>query len=163
VPEYGLDFLDQPIRHPPERFAELQAEDPELARRVERFVATCGPAPRPSEQRVLCHADLDNEHILIDLERETVTGVIDWADIGMCPPCAELEGFAGWRGRAFTAQVLRYYRGAVTEADMGWIRQRTVHIAIGNLCYGRMAGRRPYVDAGLHSLRQVLDDAWDGG
>ena len=163
VPRSTLANLDRPLNQPPELVAHLHAEDAELAARVERFIAECPPAPRPSDQRVLCHADLDLEHILIDPERETVTGVIDWADHMFSAACGDFVGIAGWRGPAFVQRVLAHYRGPARAADLEWIRQRVVFVAIGNFSYGRMTDRRPYREAGLHYLRQALGGSWSAG
>ena len=57
--------------------------------------------------------------------------------------------------------VLAHYRGPASEADLEWMRQRAVHVGLGNLAYGRMAKRPPYIRAGLHTLRQVLPPAWE--
>jgi aminoglycoside phosphotransferase (APT) family kinase protein len=160
IPSADLRYLDEPIRVVAERSAHLHAEDPELSACLERFMASRSTPPRPSDRLVLTHADLDVEHILIDLDAEQVTAVIDWADVSFAAACGEFEAFAGWRGRAFTSQVLAHYRGPATDADLEWMRQRAIHVALGNLSYGRMAARRPYVDAGLHFLRQTLPPAW---
>jgi len=160
MPSSDLGYLGEPIRIVEDRFAHLRAEDPVLSERLQRFMATRPASSRPDDRRVLTHADLDLEHILIDLDAERITGVIDWADVRLAAACGEFESFASWRGRAFTSQVLAHYRGPVHDADMEWIRQRAIHVALGNLTYGRMAQRPPYVQAGLHALRQVLPPAW---
>ncbi len=57
---------------------------------VERFLA-CAPPPAPApDELVLAHNDLGGEHVLIDPEAMTITGIIDWSDAAVADPAAEL-------------------------------------------------------------------------
>ena len=107
----------------------------------------------------MCHADLDVEHILIDPESGRLTGIIDWADVSLAPGCGEFTAFLGWRGEAFTGQELSHYDGDVGTADLPWLRQRAIHVALGNLAYGCLGDKPSYVRAGLHNLECLLSEA----
>jgi len=79
--------------------------------------------------------------------------------VGLAPACGEFEALLAWRGPRFTTAVLGAYDGNVDEGDMEWLRQRAIHVALGNLTYGRLTSKRPYVRAGLHGLERLLPPA----
>ena len=70
-------------------YTAVSARLPAAARtRVEAFLAAAPPAE--PERTVFCHADLGAEHLLVDPEARTITGVIDWADAAIADPARDL-------------------------------------------------------------------------
>jgi aminoglycoside phosphotransferase (APT) family kinase protein len=56
-------------------------------RAIEAFLTEPGP---PAGEPVFCRNDLGTEHILVDPETRTITGVIDWTDAAMADPAYDL-------------------------------------------------------------------------
>jgi aminoglycoside phosphotransferase (APT) family kinase protein len=68
-------------------YREIVEHVPEAARPVvEYFLGRAPPAEPPAA--VFCHNDLGAEHVLVDVETNAVTGIIDWADAAIADPPA---------------------------------------------------------------------------
>lgn len=68
------------------------------------------PWPFPS---ALCHSDLKGEHFLVSADGGRVLGILDWSDLALCDPAADVRGVWIWLGGAFVADMLRHYSAAV--------------------------------------------------
>lgn len=71
---------------------------------------------------VLVHCDLAAEHVLYDLTRQELTGVIDWSEIAISDPAVDLAGFFHWGGQPCIAAVLSAYVGTIDEDVLGRAR-----------------------------------------
>lgn len=120
---------------------------------VEDFLGqTPPPEPRAA---VFCHNDLGAEHVLVDVESNTVTGVIDWADAAIADPARDLALVYRDLGPEVFDLMLGGY--AWDEAD----RERAVFYArcklVEDLAYGLgTPGARRYAEAGLAHLARTF-------
>jgi len=107
-----------------------------------------------------CHNDLGAEHLLVDVEASTITGVIDWTDAAAADPAHDLALIYRDLGPAIFDLTLAHYDGEWTDAH----RERTLFYARcassrtsptacapANVCMRRPAwttslGRLPSVD-----------------
>lgn len=98
---------------------------------------------------VLLHADLAEDHILLDIPHRRVTGIIDFGDTGIGDPAFDV-----W------AQVLPYYRGTVDETFLARRTfYRTLVPPLNALLFGQLHAEAHLVKEGLEELLCVLDDA----
>jgi aminoglycoside phosphotransferase (APT) family kinase protein len=108
---------------------------------IEVFLAA--PPPAGGYPLVFSHNDLGIEHVLVDPERWTVTGVIDWSDAALVDP-------------AYDAGLLYRDLGPAALDACPDGADRAVFYArcsvFEDLAYGLEAGRRPYVDKSLTAL-----------
>jgi aminoglycoside phosphotransferase (APT) family kinase protein len=65
--------------------------------------------PRPSPSCRLAHGDLYAGHLLFDAATLELTGIIDFADIGLHDPAIDFVQLFHWRGEAFVRLVLDAY------------------------------------------------------
>ena len=54
---------------------------------VEDFLGHTPPAVAPAE--AFCHNDLGAEHVLVDAETGSITGVVDWTDAAIADPARD--------------------------------------------------------------------------
>jgi aminoglycoside 2''-phosphotransferase len=116
-----------------------------LTRRFERFLADerhFAFAP------VLIHADLAEDHILLDLPHRRVTGIIDFGDTGIGDPAFDVM-----------PPVLPHYGGTVDETFLARRAfYRTLVPPLNALLFGQIHGEAHLVTEGLEELLSVLDD-----
>ena len=129
----------------------------ELGRRIEAYLASEAPA-EPAVPHVLTHADLGEEHILVDPDSGEVTGVIDWADAFTGCRSRDYLGlyFAGGRDyaeRAFAAAGVR-----PTAGEWQWLAHESIGIGIGHVFYGFRGEQPSIMKDGLEKLPQLLGD-----
>ncbi len=96
----------------------------------------------------LIHGDLSGEHVLLDLENQRVTGIIDFGDSGIGDPAFDV-----WD------KVLPYYPGTV---DNTWQQRREFYGRLGSLhsiVFGVEYNDTGLVHYGLHKI----EDEWFGG
>lgn len=95
----GVSTLPVPRRQDAERTFQPVAEWlPAPDRRLlEDFLGRAPPAK--SQALALCHNDLGSEHILVDVESNAVTGIIDWAVVAIADPGlhAQKTRYITWR------------------------------------------------------------------
>jgi aminoglycoside phosphotransferase (APT) family kinase protein len=123
---------------------------------VEDFLARTPPAePRAA---VFCHNDLGAEHVLVDVETNAVTGVIDWADAAIADPARDLALIYRDLGTEIFELMVDCYEGRFDDSD----RERAVFYArcklIEDIAYGVRTGARPYVEAGLARLARTFEE-----
>ncbi|GAA3837013.1 hypothetical protein GCM10022226_68790 [Sphaerisporangium flaviroseum] len=124
---------------------------PASARRlVEDFLGRTPPAEPPALR--FCHNDLGAEHVLVDVEANTVTGVIDWGDAALADPVRDLALIYRDLGPEVFDLALAHDQGDWDEAG----RERAVFYArcrlIEDIVYGVTTGARQYADAALAHL-----------
>jgi len=116
--------------------------------------------PPPAEPRVLafCHNDLGAEHVLVDVEANAVTGIIDWTDAAIADPARDLALVYRDLGPEVCRLLLAHYEGSFGDAD----RERAVFYArcklIEDLAYGLgTPGARRYAEFGLSHLGRTFE------
>lgn len=102
---------------------------------------------------VLIHGDLDAAHILVDLERARITGIIDFGDARVGDPALD---FAGCEG-AFRAELLASYELPLDEtigerADIYRHNISPFHAVL----YGLEIGDPTWVRRGVEAVREEL-------
>ena len=123
-------------------------------RLVEDFLGRTPPAePRGA---AFCHNDLGAEHLLVDVEANAVTGVIDWTDAAVADPVRDLALIYRDLGPEIFELTLAHYEGHFDDAD----RERTVFCArcklLEDIAYGLRTGARRYAEAGLAHLARIF-------
>lgn len=124
-------------------------------RRIEGFLVR-NP---PTEPRTLafCHNDLGAEHVLVDVEANAVTGIIDWTDAAITDPARDLALVYRDLGPEACRMALAHYGGLFDGSD----RERTIFYArcklIEDLAHGLgTPGAERYAEAGLSHLARTF-------
>jgi aminoglycoside phosphotransferase (APT) family kinase protein len=123
---------------------------------VEDFLGRTPPAePRAA---AFCHNDLGAEHVLVDVEANAVTGIIDWTDAAITDPARDLALIYRDLGPEFFELMVACYDGRFDNAD----RERAVFYArcklLEDIAYGVRTGARPYAEAGLAHLARTFEE-----
>jgi aminoglycoside phosphotransferase (APT) family kinase protein len=122
---------------------------------VEDFLTRTPPAePRAA---AFCHDDFGAEHVLVDVEMNTITGVIDWTDAAIADPVRDLALIYRDLGPEVFDLTLTHYGGRFDDAE----RERAVFHArcklLEDIAYGvRTPGARRYAEAGLAHLARTF-------
>jgi aminoglycoside 2''-phosphotransferase len=101
-------------------------------------------------QPVLIHADLGLDHILVDEQRATITGVIDFGDAVVGDPALDFVGF----DEALRQDVLSNYDLTIDETLLdraAWYWQVGPFYEV---LYGLQIGEPKYVESGLEGIRE---------
>lgn len=110
------------------------------------------PSVVPSSPAVLVHNDFAAEHVLLDPETRSLTGVIDWSDIAIAPAVVDMAGVFHWGGAAFVDAVLASYRGAFDRAMLPIAQYLAACRGAADVAFGVERHRPDYVRAGLRAL-----------
>jgi aminoglycoside phosphotransferase (APT) family kinase protein len=136
-------------------YREIAEHVPRAAQRlVEDFL---GRTP-PAEPRAVafCHNDLGAEHVLVDVEANAVTGVIDWADAAIADPVHDFARLYRDLGPDFRDLMLAHYEGRWDDAD----RERADFYArcslLEDIAFGVETGAHPYAKNGLARLARTF-------
>lgn len=108
-------------------------DDPAPFRRV---IEAAGPSPAPP---VLVHGDLYALHLLVD--GGTLTGVIDWGDVHVNNPAADLMVAHAWLPPS-AHDAFRDAYGPIDEATWALARFRALHHTLHVLRYARETGMK---------------------
>jgi aminoglycoside phosphotransferase (APT) family kinase protein len=100
----------------------------------------------------LIHNDLAAEHVLVDPDRGTVTGVIDWSDAAIGDPVADFAGFFHWGGERLVDAVLTNYSGRLDAAALRRARYLAACRGAMDVAFGVERDRPEYVTSGLRAL-----------
>lgn len=136
----------------------VEAVPPPHRPAVEAFLG----APPPADPRdlVFSHNDLGIEHVLIDPDAWTVTGVIDWSDAAITDPARDFGLLYRDLGPEALDQALSGYR-----ADAEDVRARAGFYArcgmLEDMAYGLQTGHRKYLAKSLAALEWLFPV--DGG
>ena len=153
----------------PDGFGRLDAglRGPKLIQRLEQLaqiglvgdvrpwlslVAATPPPPEPS-RFVLVHGDLYARHLLVDDERR-LTGVIDWGDMHLSSPAADLAVACGFLPPGAHEEFRRAY-GAIDERDWLLARFRALDAAATLLVYGHDTSDADLVREGQWAFAQL--------
>jgi aminoglycoside phosphotransferase (APT) family kinase protein len=155
VPRYPLELLLDEIG--PEaldnfEFVASAAPDAPLDEWRAFLIARPGTASMPREVSSLLHNDFAAEHILFDHVRGTVTGIVDWSDMAIGHPVADLAGVFHWGGENLMNAVLQSYAGPVDDDFIAWACYLAACRGAGDVAFGVLQNRREYVSAGLRAL-----------
>jgi aminoglycoside phosphotransferase (APT) family kinase protein len=125
-------------------------------RLVEDFLGRTPPAEPLAA--VFCHNDLGAEHMLVDVDANAVTGIIDWTDAAIADPARDLALIYRDLGPEVFELTLDHYEGYFGDAD----RERAVFYArcklLEDLAHGVRTGARPYAEAGLAHLARTFEE-----
>ncbi len=94
--------------------------------------------------------------MLVDVEANAVTGVIDWTDAAIADPVRDLALIYRDLGPEIFDLTLAHYEGYFDDAD----RERVVFYArcklLEDIAYGIRTGARHYAQAGLVHLARTF-------
>jgi aminoglycoside phosphotransferase (APT) family kinase protein len=121
---------------------------------VEDFLGSTPPAePRAA---AFCHNDFGAEHVLVDVEANTVTGVIDWTDAALADPVRDLALIYRDLGPEVFDLTLVHYDGRFDDAN----HERAVFYArcslLEDIAFGVETGARLYAENGLARLARTF-------
>lgn len=120
---------------------------------VEAFLGT--PPPADPRDLVFSHNDLGIEHVLVDPDAWTVTGVIDWSDAAITDPARDFGLLYRDLGSEALDRALSGYR-----ADAEDVRARAGFYArcgvLEDMAYGLQTGHRKYLDKSLAALEWLF-------
>jgi aminoglycoside phosphotransferase (APT) family kinase protein len=126
-------------------------------RQVEDFLGRTPPAGPHVE--AFCHNDLGAEHLLVDVGRGEITGIIDWTDAAVTDPARDLALIYRDLGPEVFERTLAHHGEPFDGAD----RERSAFYArcklLEDVARGSSAsGARRYAEAGLAHLDRVFAD-----
>jgi aminoglycoside phosphotransferase (APT) family kinase protein len=136
-------------------YREIVEHIPAAARRlVEDFLGRTPPAePRAA---AFCHNDLGAEHVLVNVEANAVTGIVDWTDAAIADPVRDLALIYRDLGPEILDLTLAHYEEPFDDAS----RRRAVFYArcklLEDIAYGVRTGARRYAEAGLAHLARTF-------
>ncbi len=113
----------------------------------------------PAEPRAVafCHNDFGAEHVLVDVDANAVTGIIDWSDAAIADPVRDLALIYRDLGPETFELTLDHYEGNLVDTD----RERAVFYArckvLEDIAYGVRTGARTYAKAGLAHLVRTFE------
>ena len=124
-------------------------------RRIEGFLGRTPPAE--PQTLAFCHNDLGAEHVLVDVEANAVTGIIDWTDAAITDPARDLALVYRDLGPEVCRLVLAHYEGSFDAPD----RERVIFYArcklIEDIAYGLSTpGAGRYAEIGLSHLARTF-------
>lgn len=136
----------------------LARRDPALGPALDRFVAA--PPPPAPVHRVLTHADLGSEHVLVDPARSdrVVTGVIDWSDAAITDPAQDLGRVLRDLGAPGLAAALARCGAALDDVPAAVARAAFYArcMALEDLAYAADADGPAYGAAATDALARLL-------
>ncbi len=137
-------------------YREISELLPAASRRlVEDFLGRTPPA-EPRGGAAFCHNDLGAEHVLVDVETSTVTGIIDWTDAAIADPVRDLALIYRDLEIEIFELTLAHYEGHFDDAD----RERAVFYPrcklLEDIAYGIETGAHSYAETGLAHLTRTF-------
>lgn len=93
------------------------------------------PLPDFDSLQVLCHMDLNDEHVLIDALSGRATAVIDWGDAEPGPWWFDFTGLWLWGESKALDAALSVYGRKLTNSETAWFQQHALIVSIGSLYY----------------------------
>jgi aminoglycoside 2''-phosphotransferase len=108
-------------------------------------------------QPVLLHGDLSGEHILCDVEKAMLTGIIDWGDACIGDPAMDCTWLLNY-GNTFTEKVLGSYKGMI---DGTFLQRATFYSRISpffEILFGLDTDDQLHIKQGMEYLRLELPE-----
>lgn len=93
------------------------------------------PLPVLDSQQVLCHMDLNDEHLLIGTQSFRASAVIDWGDAELGPWWFDFTGLWLWGGSKALDAALSSYGRKLTINETAWFHRHALIVSIGSLYY----------------------------
>jgi aminoglycoside 2''-phosphotransferase len=136
IQKNAFQFLEQPVRH----------------RAAQAWEAYLNNEDNFSFQLSLIHADLCADHILCDLERQHVNGIIDWEDATLGDSALDFVGLAYIAGWEATEKVLKAYQGPVEETFRRRIAFYLGAIPFHQILFGMQTDNQNHIREGVDAL-----------
>lgn len=164
IPVEAVLTFGVPCRNLDDTLAELRAEaleDLETVRKVAprgtpvdawRAYLESGPGPIAPVEPAVLHNDFSAEHVLLDPDTHAITGVLDWSEIAIGHPVADLAGVFHWGGPAFFESVLASYGRGFDRANAPAAHYLAACRGAADVVFGVERHRPDYVRAGLRAL-----------
>lgn len=135
--------------------AAIAAYPTHLHKPMKQFLARPGPV-EPELPRVLIHADMNAEHILVDPSTGDLTGVIDWADAHTSIRSHDFVGLYYLGGRDYASRVYEAYGSEPNEDEWRWLEYAAISMCIGQIFYG-VKGSKPLIaEQGLRKIETFI-------
>ncbi len=136
-------------------YREIAEHVPRAAQRlVEDFLRRTPPAEPHAV--AFCHNDLGAEHVLVNVEANAVTGIVEWTDAAIADPVRDLALIYRDLGPEILDLTLAHYEEPFDDAS----RRRAVFYArcklLEDIAYGVRTGARRYAEAGLAHLARTF-------
>jgi aminoglycoside phosphotransferase (APT) family kinase protein len=109
--------------------------------------------PQTSRRQVFCHNDLGIEHVIVD--RNVVSGVIDWGDAGFGDPAYDFGLVYRDCGIDVMSRTFETYRASCGGVDEGLVERAMFYgkcASLEDIEYGITNRKKEYFDKGLASL-----------
>jgi Ser/Thr protein kinase RdoA (MazF antagonist) len=94
-----------------------------------------GHLPPVSNERVMSHRDLTDDHVLVDLAARTACGVIDFGDAGPSPWWHDLVGLWMWGGDGAIDSVCRSYGRQLEDDEQQLLEHHALAVAIAEAAH----------------------------
>jgi aminoglycoside 2''-phosphotransferase len=88
--------------------------------------------PRAGSEQVMCHRDLTDDHVIVDLGARTVSGVIDFGDAGPSPWWHDLVGLWMWGGDEAVDSVCCAYGRQLEGAEQQLLEHHALAVAVAD-------------------------------
>ena len=111
------------------------------------------------EDVALVHCDLGCEHILIEEDGTTVTGLIDFEDVTIGDPAIDFVGIFVTYGMEAVERIRDCYQHALDVHFVNRLRFYTWMASCHEVIYGLEEGRSDLVEAGIAGLQARLGHA----
>ncbi len=98
------------------------------------------------------HADLGPEHIICDLERGSVVGVIDWEDAQIEDVALDITGLLYELGESFANEMLASYGGNTDQRLPERTRFYARVVPYHQIWFGQDTGEQTHVRRGLRRI-----------
>jgi Ser/Thr protein kinase RdoA (MazF antagonist) len=133
----------------------IAAYPADLCTRLDAYLQNSRPA-EPEVPRVLAHADLLEDHILVDPESAKLVGIIDWADACTRIRSADFAGLYYAGGHACAARAYATYEVEPDDDEWRWLQHTAIIIGIGEVHYGHHDNQPQRVARGLTRIDRYL-------
>lgn len=116
------------------------------------WIAASNVVDDSDDETVLLHNDFAAEHVLIDEDRGSITGVIDWSDVAVGNRAADFAGVYHWGGQDLVKAVERSYDGPLPPGQRRQAQFLAACRGVLDVSFGLAHHRPEYVQAGLKAL-----------
>jgi aminoglycoside phosphotransferase (APT) family kinase protein len=127
----------------------VHAYPSDLRKQIKAFLQSPWPVA-PDVPQVLAHADLLEDHILVNTTTTQLAGIIDWTDACTTIRSSDFVGLYYAGGRDFTARAYAAYGVEADDGEWQWLHHSAIAIGIEEVYYG-------YNDEQPSRLAQALE------
>lgn len=104
---------------------------------------------------VLIHGDLSPDHILYDVDREAVSGIVDFGDMRVGDPAYDFQLQEEY-GVPFMKDVVARYAGRIDDRFFRRLKFYEARVSFHAIIFGLEHGRPELKDDGLKGLRKKM-------